>query len=183
MCGRWPGNRGQGINYSYCYTLYTLTQKQCTHHIHVWTSPVPDEKNYACLATMFAVVGLFHVDRSLNVACADYTYKFTLYNAFNYHQIASAQALGPLELYQFSWLHSNNIANICKTQGSSTKFWQQTCQKNTCPNVYLANKCYSRALASSPGHSQILSRSHGEISGEGCSCEIKSGSGLGTRLL
>ena len=104
-------------------------------------------------------------------------------HAFNYHQIASAQALGPLELYQFSWLHSNNIANICKIQGSSTKFWQQTCQKNTCPNVYLAKKGYFRALASSPGHSQILSCSHGEKLGEGCSCKIKSGSGLGTRLL
>ena len=33
-------------------------------------------------------------------------------------------------------------------------------------------------LALSPGHSQILSRSHGEK----YSCEIKSGSGLGTRL-
>ena len=33
----------------------------------------------------------------------------------------------------------------------------------------------SDILALSPGHSQILSRSHG--------CEIKSGSGLGTRLL
>ena len=36
-------------------------------------------------------------------------------------------------------------------------------------------------IASSPGHSQILSRSHGEKSGFH-SCEIKSGSGLGTRL-
>ena len=33
-------------------------------------------------------------------------------------------------------------------------------------------------IASSPGHSQILSCSRGEKSG----CEIKSGSGLGTRL-
>ena len=35
-----------------------------------------------------------------------------------------------------------------------------------------------KGLAASPGHSQILSRSHGEKLG----CEIKSGSGLGTRL-
>ena len=48
--------------------------------------------------------------------------------------------------------------------------------------VYLHNvvKMLSQSftLASSPGHSQILSRSRGEKSG----CEIKSGSGLGTRL-
>ena len=37
-----------------------------------------------------------------------------------------------------------------------------------------------RGIASSPGHSQILSRSRGEIFLHGC--EIKSGSGLGTRL-
>ena len=63
----------------------------------------------------------------------------------------------------------------------------------------------SAMLASSPGHSRILSRSHGEKLGEGlgsklhhelemvdsvCTspdflhgCEIKSGSGLGTRLV
>ena len=56
--------------------------------------------------------------------------------------------------------------------------------------------CYivvlSPDIASSPGHSQILSRSRGEKSGVASSpghsqtflhgCEIKSGSGLGTRL-
>ena len=39
---------------------------------------------------------------------------------------------------------------------------------------YGVDQGYKAHLASSPGHSQILSRSHG--------CEIKSGSGLGTRL-
>ena len=38
-------------------------------------------------------------------------------------------------------------------------------------------------LASSPGHSQILSHSHGEKSGFLHGFEIKSRSGLGTRLL
>ena len=39
---------------------------------------------------------------------------------------------------------------------------------------YGVDQGYKAHLASSPGHSQILSRSHG--------CEIKSGNGLGTRL-
>ena len=41
------------------------------------------------------------------------------------------------------------------------------------------NLVWPNGLALSPGHSQILSHSCGENSG----CEIKSGSGLGTRLV
>ena len=55
------------------------------------------------------------------------------------------------------------------------------------PFCKLASKG-SPKVALSPGHSKILSHDHGEKSGEGilpiylCSCNIKSGSGLGTRV-
>ena len=50
---------------------------------------------------------------------------------------------------------------------------------------YVLDMSYQDTLvevASSPGHSQILSRSRGEKSIFLHACEIKSGSGLGTRL-
>ena len=63
----------------------------------------------------------------------------------------------------FIWTFCSHSGNFHATKGPS-------------PNYFFQNNPCCRVLASSPGHFQILSRSHAWS-------EIKSGSGLGTRLV